>query len=145
MPLRSKIWVQMFWAVCVYLALQFATFLLIKIIFRVAAERLVGPYFAFAIPGVVFQFLAMWLRDLEVRGASPKRLVLAWALAIELFFLAIVAALFYSVLKFQILNSTDAAWTFGLMVAGGSAAVSLAGYRPVLERISARAGRTPAS
>lgn len=139
MPLCSRIWIQMFWAICLYLALVFGVFVFIKCLFHASASDLVGPYSALAVPGVIAQLLAKWLRDLEVRGSSPKRLAFGWALMTALFSVSISAALLYSAMKFQLINSTDAAWVFGIAVLGGGIAAGLAGYNTALTGISARA------
>jgi hypothetical protein len=132
----------MFWAICLYLALEFGAFVLVKLILRVSVGDLFGPYLAFAIPGISVLFLAKWLRDWEGRGPSPKQTAFAWAITMVLFFLAITAALFYSATNLRLINASDAVWVFGVMAVGGTTAGLFAGYNMALASVSARLKQT---
>ncbi len=91
-----------------------------------------------------FLLLVRWLWKWEERGLSPKRLAFAWSLSMVLFFLGICSALFYSSVKFKLVQPSDAVWVFGMMAVGGTVSVAFKAYNMTLARTSAKV-KTPDS
>ena len=83
----------------------------------------------------------MWLRTLEERGVSPKRLAIGWGVTIALFHWAVIAACIYAGVTLRIVKSGDPAWVFafGMTAIVGTASSYFVGYKRMLEVICARA------
>jgi hypothetical protein len=135
---RTNIGAGMLWGICVYLVLTGGVFVIVKQIAHITYAEIVGPYLAFAVPGVIFLLLVRWLWKWEAHGLSPMRLAFAWSLSIALFFLAVCSALFYSGVELKLVDPNDAVWVFGMMVVGGSVSAALIPYKMMLARISGR-------
>lgn len=138
---KSQAKMGMFWAICIYLALELAPALMAKLLLHKAVGQLVGPYLAFALPGVSSLLLILWLWKWEERGASPTHLALGWGLTLAFFSLALSAALLYSVVNLRLANPSDAVWVFGIIGVGGTASGFFVAYNMTLTRVSAKAVR----
>jgi len=137
---RAKFWMRMFWALCLYLALELGPFVIVKHVLHTTEEKLAGPYLAFAVPGVIVLLLAWWLRKWEERGPSPRRLAFGWGLSAAFFFSAVAGAFFYSGVTLHLLNPSK----IGSFITVGALGVLIASfslYYTALSRISARATR----
>lgn len=131
----------MFWDICLYLFLELGLFVTVKYVFHVTEERLLGPYVALAVPGVIFLVLVRGLWKWEERGPSPARLAFGWGLSVALLFLAICVAFFYSSVELQLVDPNDAVWVFGMMGVAVTALGFFIPYNMTLQRISSKVAR----
>ena len=137
----SSLRAQALWAVSFCLVLQFAVFAVAKQVIHVAWGELVGPYFAFALPTIIFVPSFMWLRRLEYHATSPRRLALYWGVTTGSSLVMWIVAFVYSGLELHLINPNN---TWAFVVAGGvgivveSSVVYRNMYRTLLTRMSAR-------
>jgi hypothetical protein len=131
----------MLWAVIIYLALELVPALIAKEVLNKTVQELLGPYLAFAIPGVIFLPLTWWLRNWEKSVASPRWLALGWCLSMTLFISVFTAAVFYSGGELHLINSRDDVMYFVVAGVVGALAASFGMYNNVLARITERAAR----
>lgn len=134
-----SVWTWTFRSAGVYLALELALFVVVERVFHIPVGKLIGPYLANGAPGTIFFPVIWWLRKLEERGASPRRLAVGWGLCTALFFSATNVALLYSAVAFRLINPDDALWGFVLAEIGGVPAALFTAYSTALKRISTRA------
>jgi hypothetical protein len=135
----ANVWTQMFWAIVLLLVLELIPAIVVKEVLHVTMGQLVGPYLAFAVPAVLFLLLAWWLRRQEERGATARRLALAWGLSAGLFVLTIGVALFYSASALRLIDPREFLGPLIFAVSAGTLVTSFTMYRKVLPTISARA------
>ena|SRR5882724_12414934 len=138
---RANMRIKMFWAICFYLALELGLFVIVKQILHAPEGELVGPYLAFAVPGVILLPAAWRLRKWEERGASPRRLALWWGMLIVSFASAVLVAFVYSGIELHLIDPSD---IVGGSVVAGVLLIPTAFftmYHRVLSRTSARAAR----
>src|ERR1035437_5598277 len=106
--IRLSLWGWLLRGLPIYLGMEFGAFLLVGFALRKTVGELAHPYIAFALPAVIFFPLVWWLRAREEEGASPKRLARGWVLSMSLFFLAVIAATFYSGIELRLMDPKDA-------------------------------------
>lgn len=94
----------MLWALVLYLTLEMVPAFIVKLVLNKPFGELVGPYVAFAMPGMVFVPLAWWLRQREGKGLSSRSLALGWGLYMALFVSLVTSALFYSGAELQVIK-----------------------------------------
>jgi len=133
-----NVWTRMLGPICLYLVLETGTFVIVKYIVHATVREILGPYLAFAMPGVIFLLLVGRLWKWEEDGLSSARLAFAWGLSVALLFFAISAASFYSILKLRLVDFGAAIFAFGMMAVIGTAAGFFIPYSMTLERMSAR-------
>ena len=129
----------MFGPICLYLALETGSFVIVKFIAHTTVGELSGPYLALAIPGVILLLLVGLLWKWEERGLSPARLAFAWGLSIALFSLALSAAFLYSSLKLRLFDYGATIFAFGMMATVNTVIGFFVPYKMTLERMSAKA------
>jgi hypothetical protein len=102
---RESLWVWIFWALVIYLALELSVFFIAALVLNKTVTELTGPYLAIAIPWMVFAPIIWWLRKFEER-VSSTRLARLWGLSMALFGGAEIVAIVYSgvALRFMTLN-----------------------------------------
>ena len=137
----EHLWVKMFWAIVLYLGLILVPVLFVMLVLHKTAGEMVGPYVAFALPGPIFLLVSMWLRVWEDRGASPRRLALAWSICILLFMFVGLGATFYSGVELHLINLQDAVGGFVVACVAGALIVPFMMYRWVLKVTAARADK----
>jgi hypothetical protein len=134
-------WKRLFRDICVYLLFECGLFVIVNRLVHATEAKLFGPYLALAVPGVIFLLLVRVLWRWEERGPSPRSLAFGWGLSVALFFLAVCAALFYSIVELQLDNPSDAVWTIGMMGVSFTVLGFSIPYKMTLERISAKAAK----
>jgi hypothetical protein len=136
---RESIWVWLFWALGIYLALEAGPFLIARWVLRKAPGELAGPYLAFAVPAIIIMPLVWWLRKWESKGASPKRVARGWGLSVAIFGVAGIAALSYSGVALRLMDRVDAEVNFVVMVLLSVPILYFGIYHRALRFISSRA------
>ena len=136
----EHLWRKMAGAYLLGLVLTLIPFFLVKLVFHTTARALAGPYMAFLVPQWICLTLSMWLRKLEERGVSPKRLAIGWCVMIAFFYWAVIAACFYAGVTLRIVRPGDPEWVFvfGMMAIVGTASSYFIGYKRTLQVILAR-------
>lgn len=133
---RVLIWVLSVFGVA--LAVEFVLFVEANQVFHQTVAVLTAPYMVFpAMPFFCLVF-SMWLRKLEDRSVSPRWLALGWGLLIALFFSGIAAGVFYSGVKFHVIDPGEF-WLFFTVESAPTIGFSVMTYKMALKRISARA------
>lgn len=137
----EHLWRKMAWAYLLGLVLTLIPFAIAGLVLHTSARALAGPYLAFLAPQWIVLTVVMWLRKLEERGASPKRLAIGWGVTIALFYWAVIAACIYVGMTLRIVKPGDPMWVFvfGMMAIVGTASSYFIGYKRTLEVIRARA------
>lgn len=105
---RATVWIKMFWAIMIYLAVEFGLAFMVKIVLNKATGELVIPYLAFAIPIVILLPMALLLRKWETQGASFRQIAFGWVAFLAIFVFTINFAVFYSGVKFHLVDPGDA-------------------------------------
>jgi hypothetical protein len=139
----KNIWAWLFWGLGIYLALELGPFLVAARVLNKTTNELVGSYLAFAVPAMIIMPSIWWLRKYEAQGASPKRLARGWCLSMALFGVVTNAAVFYSGVKLHLMDPSDAAGSFVVMVLLSVSILYFGMYHRVLRFISARAAGKP--
>lgn len=128
----------MSWAIVLNFALVLVPTYFVMLVLHKTAGEMAGPYLAYAVPGPIFQLVALWLRTWENRGASPKRLALAWVLCTTLFMFTIIGATAYSGAELNLIDPEDRVPVVVLSVMGAFI-VPFTTYRRVLKVTAERA------
>jgi hypothetical protein len=136
--MRLSLWAWLFWSLPIYLLLEVGPFLIIGWGLKKTVAELVGPYLAFAIPFAIIMPLVWWLRVSEEQGTSSKRLARGWTLSTATFFIAVIAAAFYSGVELRFMDPMDALGGFVVSVLLSVPSLYFM-YRRTLRVISTRA------
>jgi hypothetical protein len=139
--LRANIWVKMFWAIVLYLALVLVPAFLVMLVLHKTVGEITGPYLAYAVPGPIFLLVILWLRTWEERGASPRQVALVWSLCTTLFMFLVFGATVYSGVELHLIDPNDAVGTLVVGCVGGALVGPLTTYRHVLKIASARTAK----
>lgn len=130
-------WKVLFRDIILYLLAERGTFVVIKHLCHLTEEKLIGPYTAIAVPGVIFLVLVRWLWMWEARRPSPRRLALGWGVSISMFFCALSVAFFYTTVELGFFNADDAVWIMGMAGVSSTLLGFFIPYNMTLERLSA--------
>jgi hypothetical protein len=136
----KNIWAWMFWGLVFWLVLELGPFFIAGWVFKKTAGELAGPYLFFAAPWAIMAPLIWWLRRWEDQGVLPKRVARGWGLSMVLFGIATAFAVFYTGIKFHLMEPRDAVISFFVMVLLSAPIFYFVVYRRALTRISSRRG-----
>ena len=131
-------WTKLFWMLALYLALVLVPAIVLKLIFHATLRQAAGPFLAIAGPGVIGLLLIFQLWKWEERGATPKRLALAWCLVIGTFAFATGTGTLYSASALHLIDEYGLVFVI-CMAFAASVFASFRLYPKMLEAAAARA------
>lgn len=137
--MKLSLWAWLVWMLPGYLVLEVGASLIVGVFLKKTAGELVGPFLAFAVPCAIFAPLVWWLRIREEEGASPKHLALGWVFSAALFFVAVMAATFYSGIELRLMDPKYVFGAFVVAVLLSVPSLYFIAYRRMLRVISTRA------